>query len=87
MYVAADLADPGGDGRPTGPMTGVTGGPPLPEAVVPVSEFRDHGGLDTKECGWCFGGMAASQRKSSRGRRGDASVKNLKWGEDGRTGI
>jgi len=50
--VAADLlADPGGEGRPTGFRTGVTGcgAPPplLPEAEVPVSVFIDHAGLDT----------------------------------------
>ena len=52
--VETDLADPGGDGRLTGLRTGVTGSPPLPEAVVPVSVFKDHVGLDTKEFGWCF---------------------------------
>jgi hypothetical protein len=52
--VETDLADPGGDGRLTGLITGVTGGPPLPEAVVPVSVFNDHVGLDTNEFGWCF---------------------------------
>jgi hypothetical protein len=51
--VETDLADPGGDGRLTGLMTGVTG-PPPPEAVVPVSVFNDHVGLDTKEFEWCF---------------------------------
>jgi hypothetical protein len=35
-------------------MAGVTGSPPPPEAVVPVSVFNDHEGLDTKEIGWCF---------------------------------
>jgi hypothetical protein len=49
--VEADLADPGGEGRLTGLMTGVTGSPPPPEAVVPVSVLSDHAGLDTKEVG------------------------------------
>jgi hypothetical protein len=65
-----DLVDPGGDGRLTGLMAGVTGCPPLPDAVVPVSVLRDHAGLDTKEGGWCFEeceeGMATSQRESKR---------------------
>ena len=55
--IEADLADPGGDGRLTGLRPGVTGSPPpLPdEAVVLVSEFSDHVGLDTKEFEWwCF---------------------------------
>jgi hypothetical protein len=51
--VEADLADPGGEGRLTGLMAGVTGSPPPPEAVVPVSVLSDHAGLDTKEDG-CF---------------------------------
>jgi len=46
--------DPGGDGRLTGLMTGVTGSLPPLEAVVPVNELSDHAGLDTKDCGWCF---------------------------------
>jgi hypothetical protein len=48
--------DPGGDGRLTGLRPGVTGNPPpLPdEAVVLVSVFSDHVGLDTKELEWCF---------------------------------
>lgn len=45
--VEVDLVDPRGDGRLTGLRTGVTGSPPPPEAVVPVSVLSDHGGLDT----------------------------------------
>ena len=41
------LADPGGVGRPTGFSTGVTGCAPLPpETEVPVSVFKDQGGLE-----------------------------------------
>lgn len=69
-----DLADPGGDGRPTGLRTGVTGSgtPPLAETVLPVSVFSDHAGLDTKEDCWCLDeceeGMVTSQHESKGGR-------------------